>query len=176
MKLRDAHDGDDDVRSLARGRHATWVEAVAGYLAMRKRKLLTGISDAASFEADKVRHRIKVLLEVGRTLGAELDTIEPKSEAAIDRPGGMSENEHYVQLAYLLTPLGWREKQLPALERRRLQAIEDWTEDKDSDRNLALAYEIERMIAFLQSVEQRARDAAGRLPASDNGHALRNAM
>lgn len=164
MNLKQTYAPQDAARDVAAGRHESWSAAVAAYLARRKRELLQGISDKPSFDVDKVRHRVRTLPELARILGAELDGgIEPEAEKLIERAPNMSREDHQVQLSYLLTPLGWREKYLPALERRREQAITECIEeDKDSDRNLALAHEIERMIAFLQAVENDAHLAAGR--------------
>lgn len=157
MKLGDTYSSGEASHEVAAQRHASWASAVAGYLARRRRELLQGISEKASFDAEKVRHRLKVLLEVGQTLCAELQSIDPGAEDAIERAPSMTREDHQIALAYLLTPLGWREKHLPALERRRKLALVEWEEDKDGDRNLALASEIDKLITFLQAVESDAR-------------------
>lgn len=156
MKLRDFDRGGDAASDVAAAAPATWEDAIAGYLARRRRLLLQGISGKSTFEADAVRQRLKVLTEVGQTLGAAIQKIDPADEVTIDRGPQMSREEHQLQLAYLLTPLGWREKRRPAITKRRELALADWEESKDPEQNLALVAELDELSHFLEAVERDA--------------------
>ena len=69
---------------VACGRPATWEDAIAGYLARRRRSPAAGHRRASrSFDADGIRHRLKVLTEVGQTLGAAIQKIDPDAEVTI---------------------------------------------------------------------------------------------
>ena len=68
----------------------------------------------------------------------------------------MSREEHQLALAYLLTPLGWREKRRPAIAKRRELALAEWEESTDPERNLALVAELDELSLFLEAVERDA--------------------
>ena len=85
MKLRDYDGGGDAASDVAAAAPATWEDAIAGYLARRRRLLLQGISGKSTFDAEATRHRLKVLTEVGQTLGAAIQKIDPDAEATIER-------------------------------------------------------------------------------------------
>ncbi len=156
MKLSDTFGPNEAASDIAAAGHATWEDAVAGYLARRRRLLLQGITTKASFEAERVRDRLKILLEVGKTLGAEMERIDPAAEEAIQKTQQMSREDHQLALAYLLTPLGWRTKYMPAIEKRRQLALAEWEEGTNPDSNLALAAELEELQKFLGAVESDA--------------------
>ena len=156
MKLRDFDNGSDAASVVAAGSPATWEDAIAGYLARRRRLLLQGIAGKSSFDADGIRHRLKVLTEVGQTLGAAIQKIDPDAEVTIERTPQMSREEHQLALAYLLTPLGWREKRRPAIAKRRELALAEWEESTDPERNLALVAELDELSLFLEAVERDA--------------------
>lgn len=156
MKLRDYDGGGDAASDVAAAAPATWEDAIAGYLARRRRLLLQGISGKSTFDAEATRHRLKVLTEVGQTLGAAIQKIDPDAEATIERMPQMSREEHQLTLAYLLTPLGWREKRRPSIATRRELALAEWENSENSEQNLALVAELDELVHFLEAVERDA--------------------
>jgi len=159
--LRDTYQPGDASQEIAGEKHATWLDAVAGYLARRRRILMQGVTTKPSFDAERIRERLKVLVEVGQTLGAEIGAVDPAAEETIARTPQMSREDHQVALSYLLTPLNWRSTRRPAIERRRQLALAEWEADTDSNKNLALAAELEELLAFLDAVETDARLVTG---------------
>jgi len=156
LKLRDFDAGGDAASDVAAGAPATWEDAVAGYLARRRRMLLTGVAGKSSFEAEQIRNRLRTLTEVGQTLGAAIQKVDPEAEATIERTPQMSREEHQLALAYLLTPLGWREKRRPAIAKRRELALAEWEQGENSEQNLALVSELDELVHFLEAVERDA--------------------
>lgn len=171
----------DAALAVAAERHSTWLGAVSGYLARRERELESEVrDDTSTFEGDRIRERLDVLLAVGKVMCPDIEKFEAEDESVIAKPDGATRDDHQIQLAYLLTPLGWRDSVLPALEAARKQAFKDWREKKDPERNQALRAELAKAIGFLQAVESDAHKATAMRrvvpPLPTPGSSLRSAM
>ena len=107
----------------------------------------------------RLRNPIGLKLGPGVTpaeVRALVEKLDPDAEVTIARTPQMSREEHQLALAYLLTPLGWREKRRPAIAKRRELALAEWEESTDPERNLALVAELDELSLFLEAVERDA--------------------
>ena len=162
----------------------SWKEAVASYLDTRRKKLTSGLLDVKEFEAKTQVQHAHALTALSAFLGTEF---KDKPKIRIEAPT-KNQGEHYISLASLLCPPGWRDKVRPILNMLAAQASQaiidvdkptmpcmPLKEKADPEKakyvaqvgegqsiglHQAIAKETQRLLRFLENTEKKAGDAA----------------
>lgn len=159
MKVRHIHAAAaDDALALAAERRETWEDAVAAYLAKRKKALQNDYATKASFDRATLRAQAKALPVLGQLITEGVLQI-PETPAVIERNDGESTDDHLIRLSSLLTPPGWDAHIRPKLQAKRAEAMTAAFAEDDEENNVALIAEIDHMLYFLQAVETRGIEA-----------------
>jgi len=152
----------------------SWKEAVASYLDTRRKKLTSGLLDVKEFEAKTQVQHAHALTALSAKIRIEAPT--------------KNQGEHYISLASLLCPPGWRDKVRPILNMLAAQASQaiidvdkptmpcmPLKEKADPEKakyvaqvgegqsiglHQAIAKETQRLLRFLENTEKKAGDAA----------------
>lgn len=193
MNSKDLEREDADVDVVAGRLPASWQEAVASWCDTRARLLTGGLVDIKEFEVKTNVFQVHALKAVSAYLGANL---KKKPVATIPKPtkdGGL----HYVALANLLCPPGWRETIKPVLdtlaETAGLELLNcepvvmpcmkidtKATPEQEKYRKVvgekqpvglhqAIAKETRRLVRFLQSVEAKGAEAQSNIDRRGTG-------
>lgn len=147
---------EDDVARVASALPADWKAALAAYLDDRRVNLKRGWAQLATFDAQTRRYEIASLKVIESKLCADVKK-KPKLKL-VERDRDVRPH-HAIRLAALLTPDGWQEQYLPALQALTAELEASWLEGKAVEEAQATQREIDALVRFLYGVEDAARKA-----------------
>ncbi len=160
MSLSKLQDREDDVREVSRYAPGTTEQAVVAYLDKRRKQLISGFWDGATFDATRDRHRAQALNKIATHFGVGSDAGFSLTAVKIDKPRDKETPEQFcVRLADLLTSDGWRDDLQPKLQALLDQAAEAILAGDPVEENQALGFECKTFLAFLEDVERMGREA-----------------
>lgn len=159
MSLSKLQDREDDVREVSRYAPGNTEQAVVAYLDRRRKQLIAGFWDGASFDATRDRNRIKALNKIALHFGVGTEEGFQLGSISIDPVEKESPEQYCVRLADLLTPEGWHDVLAPKIQELLDRAAEAIIAGDPVEENQALGFEARELLSFLERTDQMGRTA-----------------